>query len=93
MLFVQGYLKIRASGYSAERFLNLCKNKNIKIWGVKPTKQGYEMYITISDFRKLKPIMRKTKTKVMIEERIGLPFFFYNYNYVIIRTLNNAFCY
>lgn len=79
MLFVQGYLKIRASGYSAERFLNLCKNKNIKIWGVKPTKQGYEMYITISDFRKLKPIMRKTKTKVMIEERIGLPFFFYKH--------------
>lgn len=77
--YIQGYLKIRVVGYSPERFLNLCKNKKIDIWGLESVHNAYEMYIKITGFRKLKPILRKTRTKVMIEERIGLPFFFYKY--------------
>ena len=37
------------------------------------------MYMKISGFRKLKPILKKTQTKVSIEERFGLPFFFHKY--------------
>ena len=37
------------------------------------------MYIKVSGFRKLKPILRKTQTKVSILERFGLPFFFHRY--------------
>lgn len=77
--FLQGYLKICVSGYSPERFLNLCKNKKIEIWGLESSHNNYEMYMKISGFRKLKPILKKTKTKVTIEERLGLPFFFYRY--------------
>lgn len=79
MLYIRGYLKIRVTGYSPERFLNLCKNKNIEIWGLEAKNNAYVMCMNISGFRKLKPILRKTKTKVTIEERIGLPFFFYKY--------------
>lgn len=77
--YMQGYLKIRVVGYSPERFLNLCKNKKIDIWGLKSTQNAYEMYIKISGFRKLKPILKKTRTRVIIEERMGLPFFFHRY--------------
>lgn len=76
---IQGYLKIRITGYSPERFLNLCKSKNISTWGLEATRNGYEMYIKVSGFRKIKPILRKTKTKVEILERFGLPFFFHKY--------------
>lgn len=79
MLYIRGYLKIRITGDSPERFLNLCKNKNIKIWGLESKNHVYVMCMKVSDFRKIKTILRKTKTKVMIEERIGLPFFFYKY--------------
>lgn len=77
--YIQGYLRIRVTGYSPERFLNLCKNKGIEVWGLESGHNCYEMYMKVSGFRKLKPILRKTQTKVTIEERFGLPFFFYRY--------------
>ena len=77
--YTQGYLRIRVNGYSPERFLNLCKNKGIEVWGLISGHNYYEMYMKVSGFRKLKPIIRKTQTKVTIEERFGLPFFFYRY--------------
>ena len=77
--YIQGYLKIRVTGYSPERFLNLCKNKKIAIWGLESGHNVYDMYIKVSGFRKLKPILRKTQTKVSILERYGLPFFFHHY--------------
>lgn len=77
--YIQGYLKIRVTGYSPERFLNLCKNKKIAVWGLESRHNAYEMYMKISGFRKLKPILKKTQTKVTIEERFGLPFFFHKY--------------
>lgn len=77
--YIQGYLKIRVTGYSPERFLNLCKNKKISVWGLESGHNAYDMYIKISGFRKLKPILRKTQTKVTILERFGIPFFFHQY--------------
>ncbi len=75
----KGYLKIRISGYSPERFLNLCKHKNIEIWGLEAKQGQYEMYMTVKGFRNLKPILRKTRTRISILERCGVPFFFYKY--------------
>lgn len=77
--YILGYLKICVSGYSPERFLNLCKNKKIDVWGLEAKHNAYDMYIRISGFRKLKPILKKTQTKVCIEGRYGLPFFFHKY--------------
>lgn len=76
---LQGYLRIRIIGYSPERFLNLCSHHRIYLWGLKPCGHAYEMYITLNGFRKLKPILRKTKMKVVIDRRIGMPFFLYRY--------------
>ena len=77
--YLQGYLQIRITGYSPERFLNLCSHKQLYLWGLEPQKNSYNMYITVQEFRKLKPIIRKTGTKVTIVKRIGLPFFFHKY--------------
>lgn len=75
----KGYLKIHVSGYFAERFLNGCSHKKIRLWDLKPVPGGYEMCVTISGFRKLKPIIRKTGTKVVIVKRSGLPFLLFKY--------------
>ena len=77
--YVKGYLRICIIGYSPERFLNLCSRRHIYLWGLKPCGNRYEMYITVAGFRKLKPIIRKTKTKVVILKRYGLPFFLHKY--------------
>ena len=73
--FLRGYVKIRINGYSPERFLNLCSHHQIDIWGLQPCKNSYEMYVKLKDFRKIRPIVRKTRTKVVLVERFGMPFF------------------
>ena len=60
---LKGYLKIRIIGYSPERFLNLCKNKEIRIWDLEAKGNDYEMLISVKDFLKLKPLLKKTQTK------------------------------
>lgn len=77
--YIQGYLLIRITGYSPERFLNLCSHKQIYLWGLEPRKDSYEMFISVRGFRKLRPILKKTRTKVTILQRFGLPFFFHRY--------------
>lgn len=77
--FLKGYVKIRVWGYSPERFLNLCSNHDILIWDLRNCGEAYEMYMSVGAFRKLKPIVRKTKTRVHIAGRYGLPFFLYRY--------------
>ena len=73
--YIRGYVKIRIQGYSPERFLNLCRYHHILIWGLVPRDNAYEMYLTLDGFRKLRPIIRKTHTRVALLERCGLPFF------------------
>lgn len=73
--YIRGYLRIRIIGYSPERFLNLCSHHQIYLWGLESCGHDYEMYISVRGFRKLKPIIKKTKTRVVIQKRYGLPFF------------------
>lgn len=77
--YLHGYLQIMAVGFSAERFLNLCKNKNIEVWDLHPENDFYKMCIKVSDFRKIRPIVKKTRTKIIINKRCGFPFFLYRF--------------
>lgn len=70
---------IRLSGYSPERFLNLCSHHHIILWGLRSVGTDYEMCISISGFRRLRPLVHKTRTKAVILERHGLPFVLYRY--------------
>ena len=73
--YLRGYVKIKVSGYSPERFMNLCSNHNILLWDIENHCDYYIMCISISGFFSLKPFLKKTKTKVAVLERYGLPFF------------------
>ena len=77
--YIKGYIRIRITGYSTERFLNACSHKGIVLWGLTPVNRAYEMNIQVKGFRQLKPIIRKTGTKVVIVGRFGLPFFLHKY--------------
>ncbi len=78
--YLKGYLRIRITGRSAERFINACRHKGIFLWGLKSVSGSYEMNVTIRGFRQLKPVLRKTGTKVVIIKRTGLPFFLQKYH-------------
>ena len=77
--YFRGYLYVRLTGYAPERFLNLCGSRDILIWNLTSCEDGYEFCISVDGFRKLKPILKKTKTRLKIQKRIGLPFWLYHY--------------
>lgn len=77
--YLRGYVKVRLEGYSPERLLNLCNANNILLWDVENQGNAYEMYVSIKDYKKLRPFVRKTRTKIILLEKHGLPFFLYRF--------------
>lgn len=90
--YIQGYVKVRLTGYAPERFLNLCSNRNILIWNLEYNENHYEFCISVVGFKQLKPILRKTKTRLIILKRYGVPFFFHKYRKRKIFFLGIAVC-
>jgi len=78
MLFVfrymRGFLRIRITGYSPERFMNLCSSHGILLWDIAPFASCYEMTVSVPDLYRLKPILKKTNTSVHILKKEGFPF-------------------
>ncbi|NBH81731.1 sporulation protein YqfD [bacterium C-53] len=79
IIWLKGYVKVRLSGFSPERFMNLCGNRSIHVWGVENHGRFYILYMSRKSFLQLRPVIRKTKTKVAIIEKYGLPFFMHRY--------------
>ena len=77
--YFQGYVKVRLTGYAPERFLNLCSKRNILIWNLECQEGFYEFFISVRGFKELKPILRKTQTKLIILQRFGMPFVLHRY--------------
>nr|WP_305133554.1 sporulation protein YqfD [uncultured Acetatifactor sp.] len=73
--YIRGYLRIRIWGFSPERFMNLCSNKGVLLWDIVREGDVYYMNISLKGFWELRPILRKTGTRVAVLERYGLPFF------------------
>ena len=77
--FLKGYVRIRITGDSYDRFLNLCAYHDIRLWDLVWSQGSYEAFITVKDFRQLKNIKRKSHASVRITQRHGFPFFVYRY--------------
>ena len=73
--YFRGYVRIRVMGFSPERFMNLCCNKGIVLWNIERKDDDYEMNIHLKAFLTLRPIVRKTGTRVAVLQRYGFPFF------------------
>lgn len=76
--YLKGYVCIRVTGFSPERFMNLCSNREILLWNISKEQDAYYMCLSIAGFYRLRPIVKKTGTKVAIVKRCGLPFFMSN---------------
>ena len=74
---IYGYVEILVQGENPERFLNLCKNRNIYMEKIRYTDDDQlTAQIRATDFRRLGPIRRKTGVYIRIIQKQGMPFFF-----------------
>lgn len=74
MKWGKGYVQVELKGLAPERFLNLCRTRNIYIWNITCEERNYRFCISAGDYFSLKPIIRKTKTRPVIKQRHGFPF-------------------
>lgn len=77
--YFRGYVEVALWGYAPERFLNLCSNHNILIWDLRQEGEVYYFHISVDGFRSLKPLLRKSGTRIKISRKNGIPFFFFRY--------------
>ena len=78
--YCTGYVSIRVEGFYVERFINMCISKRILLMDIKREKSTI-MYanVGLADYKKLKPIAKKTKSKIKIQRKKGLPFTAHKY--------------
>ena len=78
--YIIGYVNIRVESYFLERFINICISKKIFLWNIKRRKSTI-LYanVSVKDYKRLKKITRKTKSRVKIERKKGLPFLLHKY--------------
>lgn len=78
--YIIGYLGITIEGYYIERFINMCRNNKIAIWHLKRKKDiQLDFRVGIQDFKEICRIAKKTKCKIKINRKRGLPFLLHRY--------------
>ena len=78
--YIIGYIRISIEGYYIERFINICRNNKIAIWNLKRDKNvKLELNVGIKDLKRVAKIAKKTKCKMKITKKKGLPFLFNRY--------------
>lgn len=78
--YLKGFVSIHVEGYFIERFINMCKSQNIYLWNIEKKNDIYlTTNIGIKDFKRIKRIAKKTKCKVGIEGKKGIPFILNRY--------------
>ncbi len=73
-----GYVTVKISGASKERFWNMCRMKHIKMWDLKENDKDSSVIMCMSgrDLLDSKNAIRKSGVKVAVLEKSGLPFFY-----------------
>ncbi len=79
MVYLRGSVRVGISGASCDRFFNLCANRGILLWNVACVREHYECSLSVKDFRRVRPLARKSKTRIRILEKKGLGFFLFRH--------------
>ena len=80
LCYILGYVNIEVEGYFIERFINICNSKKIFLWNMKRKHSTIiRVNIGIRDFKRIKEVAKKTKCRVKIQKKRGIPFILHKY--------------
>ncbi|MBW4838496.1 MAG: sporulation protein YqfD [Paenibacillaceae bacterium] len=72
---LRGIVTIRVRGGSIEQLVNELSRQGIDIWDVKPLPGGQmDMNVALTDFFRLRPLLKRTGCRMSVRGRSGLPF-------------------
>lgn len=69
-----GMVVVQVPEHEIDRFLNLCRNRNLSLYYMVPLGKNQIFYMSLPDYLKIRPISRKLKILPLIIDRIGFPF-------------------
>ncbi|USB34452.1 sporulation protein YqfD [Paenibacillus sp. YPG26] len=73
---LRGSVKVTIRGGHIEAFVNELARERIEVWNLKSLGPNrLEMEVVISDYYRLRPLLKKTSCRVHVDRREGLPFF------------------
>ena len=72
--YLKGYVIVEVSGKALNRFLNLALHHHISMWDVIQEENKIRFKTLISDFKRMKPDLKKTRCRIKIIRKKGLPF-------------------
>lgn len=79
-MFFSGYVYVSVEGFFIERFINICRSKNIILQELHRENNTYIKFKLLkSDFKDIRHIAKRAKCKVKIEKKIGIPFIINRY--------------
>lgn len=79
MSVMSNHVQCLVKGEQTLRFVNLCRNNGIELRHLIRKENAIQMEIDAKNFRKLRPLVRKTQVKIHILNRQGPAFFFYRH--------------
>ncbi len=79
MSVVSNQVRCLVTGEETLRFVNLCRNNGIELRHLVRRENAIQMEIDSKNFKKLRPLVRKTHVKIHILNRHGPAFFFYRH--------------
>lgn len=72
--WLDGEVCVEVTGQRLEQFINLVVTGGIDLWSLRRGQDGLTFWMKAEDFRRLRPIVRKTRCRVHIVARRGVPF-------------------
>lgn len=73
----RGVLQVRMTGYSPERFLNMCNTHEMELWGITYKNGSCYFFMTVPSFFKCRSLIKKAGVRLRIVKKLGLPFLLY----------------
>ena len=72
--FVLGYINVEIEGYYIEKFINMCKRKEIFLWGIRKQKVTVlKAKIAKIDIEQAKSIAQENQCIIKIKNQKGFP--------------------
>ncbi|MGL4799886.1 MAG: sporulation protein YqfD [Cellulosilyticaceae bacterium] len=77
--YLRGYVIVEVSGYTLDKFIRLVVSNHIFLWKVVERDGKLYMHTTIDGFKRMKPYAHKSRCRMKILKKKGLPFLSFRY--------------